>query len=228
MVLTLHPLSLHTRGAAPRLDIQSPEYIAASLEAFRQRTRASGTMIAAANQLSDQQIAELSAYYGRLVEVEPAASEGLGAEVAARGIPERDIAACASCHESGRPEFPRLAGQDRDYLERQLHLFNEHGLERGGHRAEMMAKATDAVHAMVRQIRDMKDLEKIKNFNDRLQLVELEADKYMNELLRDIYGGKYDALRAMVIRDVNELMEKVVDRCHDTGNVIMHIVLKNS
>ena len=30
------------------------------------------------------------------------------------------------------------------------------------------------------------------------------------------------------VRDVYELMEKVVDRCHDTGNVVMHIVLKNS
>jgi uncharacterized protein Yka (UPF0111/DUF47 family) len=94
--------------------------------------------------------------------------------------------------------------------------------------AEMMSKATDALHEMVKQLRDMKDLEKIKHLNDRLQLAELEADKYMNELLREIYGGKYEPLRAMIIRDVNELMEKVVDRCHDTGIVIMHIVLKNS
>jgi len=128
-------------GPAPRLDIQSPDYIAASLEAFRQRTRASGTMIAAANRLSDEEIAELSAYYGRLVEVERPSAEGLGAEIAARGIPERDIAACASCHEAGRPEFPRLMGQDRDYLERQLKLFSEHGIARGGHGAEIMAKA---------------------------------------------------------------------------------------
>jgi len=94
--------------------------------------------------------------------------------------------------------------------------------------ADMMAKATDAVHEMVKQLRDMKDLEKIKMLNDRLQYVEGEADKYMNELLRDLYAGKFDPLRAMIIRDVYELMEKVVDRCHDTGNVVMHIVLKNS
>ena len=94
--------------------------------------------------------------------------------------------------------------------------------------ADMMAKATDAIHEMVKQLRDMKDLEKIKTFNDRLQLVEVEADKYMNELLRDLYGGKYEPLRAMAIRDVYELMEKVVDRCHDAGNVVMQIVLKNS
>jgi uncharacterized protein Yka (UPF0111/DUF47 family) len=94
--------------------------------------------------------------------------------------------------------------------------------------ADMMSKAVDAIQGMVKQLRDMKDLEKVKTFNDRLQLVEVEADKYMMELLRDLYGGKYDPLRTMVLRDVYELMEKVVDRCHDAGNVVMFIVLKNS
>ena len=127
-------------GAGPRLDIQSPAYIAASLEAFRQGTRASGTMIAAASRLSDEEIAELSGYYGKLVEVE-ATGGGLGSQIAARGIPERDIAACNSCHGTGRAEFPRLMGQDRAYLVTQLELFNKHGAERGGLRAEFMAKA---------------------------------------------------------------------------------------
>lgn len=94
--------------------------------------------------------------------------------------------------------------------------------------ADMMAKATDAILGLIQQLRDMKDLERIKTFNDRLQLVEIEADKHMNEMLRELYGGKHEPLRAMVIRDIYELMEKVVDRCHDAGNVVMHIVLKNS
>jgi len=94
--------------------------------------------------------------------------------------------------------------------------------------ADMMAKAADAICSMVQQLRDMDDLEKIKAFNDHLRLVEAESDKYMNDLLRDLYNGKYEAIRAMVIRDVYELMEKVVDRCHDAGNVVMQIILKNS
>ena len=94
--------------------------------------------------------------------------------------------------------------------------------------ADQMSKATDAIHEMVKQLRDIKDLEKMKKFNDRLQLVEVEADKSMNDLLRELYNGKYEPLRAMAIRDVYELMEKVVDRCHDAGNVVMQIVLKNS
>jgi uncharacterized protein Yka (UPF0111/DUF47 family) len=94
--------------------------------------------------------------------------------------------------------------------------------------AEMMAKATDVVLEMVQQLQRMEDLEKIKELNDKLQYVEGEADKLMNELLRDIYSGKYDALSAMVVRDLHELIEKVIDRCRDVGNVVVQIILKNS
>lgn len=94
--------------------------------------------------------------------------------------------------------------------------------------ADMMEKATESVHQMITSLHNMEDLEKVKALNDRLQFVEGEADKYMNELLRDLYSGKYDALRAIVIRDIYELIEKLVDRCRDVGNVVMQIVLKNS
>ena len=94
--------------------------------------------------------------------------------------------------------------------------------------AEMMTRATDVVLAMMRQLHKLQDLEKIKELNDKLQYVEGEADKLMMELLRDLYSGKFDALRAIVIRDLYELIEKVVDRCRDVGNVVMQIVLKNS
>jgi hypothetical protein len=64
--------------------------------------------------------------------------------------------------------------------------------------------------------------------NTKLQYLEGEADGLMIDLLKDLYSGRYDALKAMVIRDLFELMEKVIDRCRDAGNVVMHIVLKNS
>jgi hypothetical protein len=94
--------------------------------------------------------------------------------------------------------------------------------------AEMMDKATDGVLDMIKQLRHMTELEKTRELNDRLQYVEGEADKLMTELLRDLYSGKHDALTTIAIRDLYELIEKVVDRCRDVGNVVMHIVLKNS
>ena len=94
--------------------------------------------------------------------------------------------------------------------------------------ALMMEQATETVHKMIQQLHAMEDLEKIKELNDKLQYVEGEADKVMNELLRDLYSGKFEALRTIVLRDIFELIEKVVDHCRDVGNVVTHIVLKNS
>jgi uncharacterized protein Yka (UPF0111/DUF47 family) len=137
------------------------------------------------------------------------------------GIEREDIEALAL----GLFRIPKSAEKLADRLVMAGHHLDGIDFSR---QADLMAKATDAIHEMVRQLRHMEDMEKMKTFNDRLQLVEVEADKYMNDLLRDLYGGKYDAIRAIVVRDVYELMEKVVDRCHDAGNVVMQIVLKNS
>ncbi len=93
---------------------------------------------------------------------------------------------------------------------------------------DMLEKATTQVVAMVRQLRKLQELEKTKELNDRLQYVEGEADKLMLELLRDLYSGRHDALKVVILKDLYELMEKIIDRCRDAGNVVTQIVLKNS
>ena len=97
-----------------------------------------------------------------------------------------------------------------------------------GEQSEMMVKATEVVLSMIHSLRKIDDLESIKELNDKLQYVEGEADKMMTNLIRDLYSGKYEALRSIMLRDIYELIEKVVDRCRDTGNAVMDIVLKNS
>ena len=52
--------------------------------------------------------------------------------------------------------------------------------------------------------------------------------KLMVELLRDLYAGEKDAVSVIALKDLYDLLEKVIDRCRDAGNVIFHIVLKNS
>ena len=94
--------------------------------------------------------------------------------------------------------------------------------------AELMEKAVGVVMTMVRQLRDLKNLERVKEFNDRLQYLEGEADKLMLASLGGLYGGQYEALKVIVMKDLYELMEKVVDRCRDAGNVVLQVVLKNS
>lgn len=93
---------------------------------------------------------------------------------------------------------------------------------------QLLAQATDTVHGMVRQLREGPHLDKIRESNARLHGYEGEGDKLMFELLKDLYSGQYDTLRLIVLRDLYELLEKVIDRCRDAGNVIFQIALKNS
>jgi uncharacterized protein len=94
--------------------------------------------------------------------------------------------------------------------------------------AELLRQSAEVVSEMVRQLRHHPKLDRIQEDNGRLHGHEGDADKLMLQLMRELYGGKYDAVQMIVMRDLFELLEKVIDRCRDAGNVIFHIVLKNS
>ena len=94
--------------------------------------------------------------------------------------------------------------------------------------ASMLQQATDTIHSMTKQLRHGHHLEKMKEQNDKLQYVESQADELILELYKELYSGKYQPLQALLMKDLYELLEKVIDLCRDAGNVIYHIVLKNS
>jgi uncharacterized protein Yka (UPF0111/DUF47 family) len=93
---------------------------------------------------------------------------------------------------------------------------------------ELMQQAADAVDFMVKQLRRGTHIEKIRESQERLQWAEGEADKVMVALIKDLYNGPYDAKELIILKDLYEMVEKVVDRCRDAGNVVVQIVLKYS
>jgi len=105
------------------------------------------------------------------------------------------------------------------------HLIRDVDLSR---HVSMMEKATETVVTMIQELRRGVHLERVKAQNDKLQVLEGEGDKLILDLLKDLYSGQHDAIKVVFLKDVFELLEKVFDRCRDAGNVINHIVLKNS
>jgi uncharacterized protein Yka (UPF0111/DUF47 family) len=91
----------------------------------------------------------------------------------------------------------------------------------------LLQQATDIVLELVKSLRRMR-LERVKDLNDKLQFLEGEADKHMMTLYQDLFSGRHDAIQVIALKDLYELLEKIIDRCRDAGNVIAHIVLKNS
>ena len=92
----------------------------------------------------------------------------------------------------------------------------------------LIERATDIVIQMIRDLRGGVHLEKIKSLNDQLQADEGDADKVLLGLLRQLYTSEFETNRIVFLKDLYEMLEKVIDRCRDAGNVVTHIVLKNS
>ena len=106
----------------PRIAGQGEKYIAAALTAYKKGDRKHPTMRGIADSLSEQDIAEISAYYAQLGRVEGATlpdkpSREPNAQVAAL----LNKGACVSCHGANfakpiDPSYPKIAGQYSDYL----------------------------------------------------------------------------------------------------------------
>jgi cytochrome c553 len=118
----------------PRLAGQQKDYIVAQLQAFRDKTRADPHaqtyMWGMAARLSDPTIDAIAAYYASQTpaEGEPGASPEIaaGKKIFTEGIPSESLPACMGCHgekAEGNGPIPRLAGQHRAYLARQLEAF---------------------------------------------------------------------------------------------------------
>ena len=93
---------------------------------------------------------------------------------------------------------------------------------------ELLDQAAEAVLSMVKQLRKGMNVGTAREMNAKLQNIEGEADNLELELLRDLYQGNYDPKHIIFLRDLYELLEKVIDRCRDAGNVVLQVVLKNT
>lgn len=91
---------------------------------------------------------------------------------------------------------------------------------------ELLDQATETVLKMVQELRKGTDINTAREMNARLQSIEGDADKLELDLLRELYQGDYSAKQMFFLGELYELLEKVIDRCRDAGNVIMQVVLK--
>lgn len=105
----------------PMISGQNAAYIASALQAYKKGDRKHPTMRAVAENMSDQDILDVSAYYmqsGKTEAVLPAQPKNAPSVQAAELLKK---GACVSCHGDNfakpiDPSYPHLAGQHADYL----------------------------------------------------------------------------------------------------------------
>ena len=105
----------------PMISGQGAAYIASALNAYKKGDRKHPTMRGVAQSLSDQDIADLSAFYAASGVVAGAAPLAKAADGSAKAMELITKGACASCHGDSfskplDPTYPKIAGQHSDYL----------------------------------------------------------------------------------------------------------------
>jgi cytochrome c553 len=109
--------------SVPKLDGQHPEYIVLALQAYRSGERSHLTMHSQASSLTDQDMADIAAYFsGEVLSKDNNPPEGKAPAAAA---------VCVACHgENGvgiTGQYPTLSGQHADYLEQAIRDYRKGG-----------------------------------------------------------------------------------------------------
>ncbi|EIL93386.1 MULTISPECIES: DUF47 domain-containing protein [Rhodanobacter] len=95
-------------------------------------------------------------------------------------------------------------------------------------RAMVLERSSAVVVEMIGELRRGLRIDPVKKLQDRLQTLESEGDRMLLAPYRTLYVEGNDAMRAMLAKDLFELLEKAIDKCRDVGNIVYSIVLKNS
>ena len=95
-------------------------------------------------------------------------------------------------------------------------------------RTLVLARSAEVVAQMIGELRHGLRIGPVKKLQDRLQTLESEGDRLLLAPYRTLYIESNDAMRAMLAKDLFELIEKAIDKCRDVGNIVYSIVLKNS
>ena len=144
----------------PMIAGQNGKYIVAALTEYRKGDRKHPTMRGIAGSLSDQDMADLAAYYEQLGKSANAASTPLPAEVTPPPQVAKLLAQanCASCHGANYSKpidasYPKLAGQHADYLYAALKSYQtDHNPLIGRNNAIMMGMARPFTHPEIKAI----------------------------------------------------------------------------
>lgn len=137
--------------ANPKLAQQHPEYLIKQLQEFKSGRRASPIMRAFASQLSEADMKDIaywvSAQKAKLGFARDKDLVALGERIYRGGVADRQIAACAGCHSpdgAGVPaQYPRLAGQQSEYVFTQLAAFRDGVRNNSLQMAQIAAKLND-------------------------------------------------------------------------------------
>jgi predicted phosphate transport protein (TIGR00153 family) len=92
--------------------------------------------------------------------------------------------------------------------------------------ADQIEMAVLAVNQAVRELRNLKNTQKIVECIIKINSIENTADEIFDMSIERLFDSDVDAKELIKKREIYQTMETVTDKCEDAGNVIESIVVK--
>jgi predicted phosphate transport protein (TIGR00153 family) len=92
--------------------------------------------------------------------------------------------------------------------------------------ADAIHEAVLAVNAAVKELRNLKNTQKIVECVIKINSIENQADDIFDLSIEKLFDSDVDAKNLIKKREIYQIMEVATDKCEDAGNVIESIVVK--
>lgn len=92
--------------------------------------------------------------------------------------------------------------------------------------AKVLSSCSKELSLMIERLNNMSELNKISPHIDEIHKFEYQGDKIFRAAIKDLFTNDYDALYVLKWKDIYNRIENAIDKCNDSANVILGIILK--
>lgn len=94
--------------------------------------------------------------------------------------------------------------------------------------AELIEKSAEELHVAVTELRNMKNINKIKEACVRINSIENHADDIFDMEIGKLFEEEKNAVEVIKMKEVLSALETATDKCEDAANVLESILVKNA
>ena len=94
--------------------------------------------------------------------------------------------------------------------------------------SELILKGSEELEVAVKELRNLKNITKIKEATVRINSIENHADDIFDMAIAKLFEEEKNAVEVIKMKDVLSMLETATDKCEDAADVINAILIKNA
>jgi uncharacterized protein len=94
--------------------------------------------------------------------------------------------------------------------------------------SELILKGTEELEIAISELKNLKNITKIKEATVRINSIENHADDIFDIAIAKLFEEEKNAVEVIKMKDVLSMLETATDKCEDAANVINTILIKNA